>query len=62
VTTELPEYQRTRCLVCGVVCEQHRRLVQFPDGARRPALDCLECEMVYLIAEAKAPAAENAQP
>jgi hypothetical protein len=64
MTTDLPEYQRARCLVCGVICEQHRRLVQFPDGARRPALDCLECEMVYLVAiKPAAPATqEEAQP
>jgi hypothetical protein len=64
MTTDLPEYQRARCLVCGVVCEQHRRLVQFPDGARCAALDCRECEMVYFVATkpAAAPTAEKAQP
>ena len=61
-------YHRARCPVCAVTCEQRRRSVLLPGDDKqwllRPALDCLECEAVYLVAtEPAAPTTEEqAQP
>jgi hypothetical protein len=60
MTTE-PEYRRATCFVCGATCEQRRRSVLFPDGSRRSALDCLECEAVYVIGEPPPPAAPTTE-
>jgi hypothetical protein len=60
--TDLPEYRRETCFVCGVVCEQRRRSVLFPDGSQRAALECLECEAIYVVGEPPPAAIEEPQP
>lgn len=45
------KYQRAQCPVCNVICEQRRRAVLCDDGTNRPALDCVECEAIYLVGE-----------
>jgi len=47
------EYHRAKCAVCGVVCEQRRRVVMLlQSGDDYWAYDCLECEMIYVPSRA----------
>jgi len=43
------KYHRARCPVCAVTCQQRRRSVRVSNIDVRQALECVECESIYVV-------------